>query len=82
MATPGAHLRRVAGVNAHHTAPLRFGLVLQETAPLRKRPRVQAAAGFASALLVSGADVVQVLHHNHHFIRAEAPKFRSGRKRE
>gem|GEM_PF-4325594 len=65
MATPGTHLRRVARVNANHTAPPRFGLVLKETAQLRKCPRVQPATGFPSGLLGSGADVVQVLNHNH-----------------
>ncbi len=64
MAASGTHLRCVARINANNTIPLRFSLVHQERAQLRKRPGVQATVRLASAFLGLGADVVQVLNHN------------------
>jgi len=60
-----AHLRRVAGVNANHLAPLGLRLVGQEEPELGEAPGVQATARFPAPLPSARADIHQILHDDH-----------------
>ena len=64
IATPGAGLRRVPGVNLDHGYPTRFGFVGEKAVKLLKTPTVQAALSFTLSQLGALPNMGEVLHHD------------------